>query len=156
MRQLFAVILFLLLLGPAAAQGDSDALAAIDPYLIQQAKAGDVGAALSIGDQLAASGQDADLRAALPWLRQAYRESSHLPPEHMALAASTLAQMSQQRGALDLAAEAERRYRAAVAAAPSNDGWYQVGIAVEDQGILLQALSRYDESIPYLEQARQI
>lgn len=163
MRQLFAVILFLLLLGPAAAQGDGDALAAIDPYLIQQAKAGDVGAALSIGDQLAASGQDADLRPALPWLRQAYRDSSHLPPEDMALAGSTalslsraLAQMSQQRGALDLAAEAERRYRIAVAAAPSNDGWYQVGIAVEDQGILLQALSRYDESIPYLEQARQI
>lgn len=152
------LLILLLLATPLAAQ---DLLATQDPGLVQAAQSGDPQAAFELGANLAAAGQEPDLRAALPWLRQAYRDAKALTPANPLLLGQSalelsrvLANLSQPRNALDLAIEAQTAFE--TYATTTGDNRYLVAVALEDQAVLLQNLSRYPESILLLEQARGI
>lgn len=152
------LLILFLLATPLAAQ---DLLASQDPALVQAAKSGDPQAAFELGSNLAAAGREPDLRAALPWLRQAYRDAKALNPANPLLVGQSalvlsrvLANLSQPRNALDLAIEAQTAFETYTATATSDR--YLVAMALEDQATLLQNLSRYPESILLLERARGI
>lgn len=152
------LLILLLLATPLAAQ---DLLATQDPALVQAATSGDPQAAFELGSNLASPGQEPDLRAALPWLRQAYRDAKTLTPANPLLVGQSalvlsrvLSNLSQPRNALDLAVEAQIAFETYAATAASDR--YLVAMALEDQAVLLQNLSRYPDSILLLEQARGI
>ncbi len=147
--------------GPAVRAQEPDPLAAMDPAVVQAAQAGDVYAAFNLGLALGLPGKEGDFRAALPWLRQAYRDGQKLsPPDHLLtgqaalMLGRALSGLSQPRNALDLAQAAQAEFEA-FADIPEGDA-YLVAFALEDQAIVLQELERYSESIPLLKRARAI
>lgn len=163
MRGILKLVFLALFLAATALRAEEpDLLQTVDPALVQAAKAGDARSAFNLGMTLAEPWAEPNLRAALPWLRQAYAASGEMvetDPFFSAQAALMLSRvlsaLSENRAALDLAAEAQQRFEAWVAADPEADRYY-IALAQEDQAILLTALSRYEESIPYLERAREI
>lgn len=161
---LFFRLLFLVLLlaTPLRAEDAPDLLQGMDPELVQAAKAGDAYSAFNLGVALTDPWAEANLRAALPWFRQAYATSKTMVETDPFFAGQAalmlnrvLSALSENRGALDLAAQAQQHFEAWVAANPDADRYY-IALALEDQAILLTALSRYQDSIPYLERARAI
>lgn len=159
--------LFVLLCGFALysgmAQAQNAGLERADPELVRAAKSGDVEAAYNLGLALANPWLEPQLREALPWFQQAYRDSRTLGDDKAMLAGDTalmlsrvLADLSEVQGALDLAAEAERRFGVFAKVEPGDLAQYKLGISLEDQGILLTNLSRYAESIVYFQRARSI
>ncbi|MDP3958982.1 MAG: CHAT domain-containing protein [Pseudorhodobacter sp.] len=145
---------------PVAAQ-EAASLDSIDPALLQAAKDGDVLSAYQVGGSLLGPWQEPQLRAALPWFRQAYRDSKGMTGAEGELAGDAalmlgrvLAALSEPRSALDLAAEAQHRYESLDPDAKNSI--MKIAISLEDQAILLTALSRYDESIDYLHRARSL
>ena len=134
-----------------------------DPALVQAAKSGDVQAAYELGFALADPWLEPQLREALPWFQQAYRDSKTLGDDQIMLAGDTalmlsrvLAALSEVQGALDLAAEAERRFHIFAEREPGDLAQYKLAVTLEDQGILLTDLSRYAESIVYFQRGRAI
>ena len=165
MTLFFRLILIVLSLGLGSqlwAEDAPDPLQNVDPALVQDAQNGDVYAAFNVGVALTDPWTEANLRAALPWFRQAYAASGAMVESDPFFAGQAalmlsraLSALSENRGALDLAAEAQTRFEAMMAADPAADPYY-IALTLEDQAILLTALSRYEESIPYLERAREI
>jgi CHAT domain-containing protein/Tfp pilus assembly protein PilF len=141
---------------------EADPLARVDPATLQAARDGSGEAAFNVGTALIDPWTEPNLRAALPWFEQAYAAADVIATTDPVLAAQTaimlsrvLAGVSEHRKALDLAAEAQRRFEAWAAVTPDANPYY-IAMTLEDQAILLTELSRYEESIPYLERAREI
>ena len=119
----FLPLLVLLLLGVGQTPGhaqQADPLSAYDPDYVQQARDGNMTYQIALGHDIALGGTEADLRAALPWLEQAYKQSAAVAdsdPQSAANAAlelsRVLAGLAEKSNALDLAKVAELRYRAA-------------------------------------------
>lgn len=162
----FLPLLVLLLLGVGQTPGhaqQADPLSAYDPDYVQQARDGNMTYQIALGHDIALGGTEADLRAALPWLEQAYKQSAAVADSDPLSAANAalelsrvLAGLAEKSNALDLAKVAELRYRAAAELPGGHDQMIMVAVAMEDQAILLQSLSRYGESIPLLKLARVI
>lgn len=145
---------------PVAAQ-QTAGLDSIEPLVLQAAKDGDAYAAFQVGSSLVAGWQEQHLRAALPWFRQAYRDSqgltgadSEFAGDAALMLSRVLAALSEPRSALDLAAEAQRRYESLDPTAQNS--MINLALSLEDQATLLTALSRYAESLDYLHRARSL
>lgn len=163
MRSIFKLVLLaiFLLSAPLRAE-EADLLAGVDPATLKAAREGSGEAAYNVGLALIDPWTEPNLRAALPWFQQAYAAADVIATTDPVLAAQTaimlsrvLAGVSEHRKALDLAAEGQRRFEAWAAVTPDANPYY-IGMALEDQAILLTELSRYEDSIPYLERAREI
>lgn len=152
-----------LLAFPALAQGIGKTLAEVDQSFVQDARAGDPTAAYWVAMALVEPWQEPNIRAALPWIKQAYDGSAEgrgMDPD-MAVAttlnySNMLEGLSEYRAALDLAIEAERRYLALPADYDSVLAPVFLAYALERQAVILQKLSLYSDSIPLLQKVRAI
>lgn len=162
--RIWSLVLCFLVGLAAPGRADEDFLAQFDQTVVAAAQAGDPFKALVLADTITQLGWTEDnLRAALPFSRTAYRNSDQLQGEnrrwypYAALQLGRiLAGLSEYRGSLDLSVEAEKRYRAIAEKLGDPMQMFSAGVAMEDQAITLQHLSRYDESIVLLEAAREI
>lgn len=164
MHRLLAILSLLVVIAPQPGFSQSDSrLAKYDPDYVQQARDGNVQYQIALGHDIALGGTEADLRAALPWLQQAYEQTADMVATNPQTAADAalelsrvLAGLAEKSNALDLAIVAEERYRAAAELPDNHVQIIMAAVAMEDQAILLQSLSRYAESIPLLQHARVI
>lgn len=154
-----AVFVWVLTFAQLATAQETAGLDSIDPVILEAAKNGDARAAFQVGSSLAVGWEEPQLRAALPWFRQTYRASKGMtgPDTEFAgdaalMFSRVLAALSEPRSALDLAAEAQRRYKSLDPDAPNSV--MKLAISLEDKAILLTALSRYAETLDYLHRAR--
>lgn len=148
------LILTILLLMPLPLAAQTDLLETVDPELLQQARDGDPYAAYNTGGALLSGWEEANLRAAAPFFRQAYAAANG-NPDALALAASAVLMMariesalSNYREGLTYAQEAERIARSLTDDPTAND---LIVAAMLSQSDALQYLSRYGDSLIILE-----
>lgn len=158
MRLLLAALLFCFAAAPSRAQ--QDPLSTMDPALLASAEAGEPQAALDLGFALVVQWDEANLRAADRWFAAAYvgfMRQGAAANRQAGLAALMLGRvqsgLTNFRGCLDTAAEAERLFGLVSA---DQGGPSLRAYALEDRAICLQKLSRNEESLPLLDQARAI
>ncbi|WP_323006900.1 tetratricopeptide repeat protein [Pseudorhodobacter sp.] len=156
-RRVIAVLAIACL--PLAALAQSDPYAGMDAELVANAQAGDAYAMLNLGFALvAADRSEATFRAALDLFTKSYSAASDNPDGlDLRLAAYALREMgnaekalSNFREALAHYQEAERLFRSFDASDEYNR---MIAFLMEDRGIVLQDLSRYEEALPPLKVA---
>jgi CHAT domain-containing protein len=134
---------------------------AIDPTLQEQADAGEPYAALQVAIAIHARSTEAAMAEAVPYLDVA--EAGFVAMGHDGLLGLGHVNLMRGRVALDLndyqtglaySGEAERIGRSIAENDRNADGAYLGALALEDQGILLQRLSRFEDSIKALLPAR--